>query len=113
MSGPGAPITAATAATPAGGGDQLGGAPGRARGGVGLRGVVQLDDLDGLVEPRGLPGEPHEEDRADGEVGGDEHPDALVAREHRLELGEPLRRPPGGTDDGVHALLDAVPDVGR
>ena len=35
------------------GADQVGGACGGSRGGVDLVGVVQLDDLDGLVEPGG------------------------------------------------------------
>ena len=63
-----------------GGTDEVGRAGGRARGGVDLVGVVQLDDLDRLVEAGRLAREGHHEHRADGEVGGDEHADAAGRR---------------------------------
>ena len=70
----------AAAGLAAGGGDQLRRTPGGAGGRVGLVGVVQLDDLDRLVERRGLGGEAHHQHRADGEVGGDQHAGARARR---------------------------------
>ena len=96
-----------------GGRDEPSGACGRARGRVDLARVVQLDDLDGLVEPRRLRGEPHHEDRADGEVRGDEDADLGTLRQLVPERGQALVVPAGGPDDHVHPALDAVGDVGR
>ena len=88
--------------------DEAGRAGGGARGRVDLGRVVQLDDLDRLVEPRRLLGEPHHEDRADGEVGGDEDADPGVLGERLTQRRQPRLVPAGGADDDVHALLDAV-----
>ena len=85
-----------------------GGGPGR---GVGLVGVVQLDDLRALVERRGLRREVHHQHRADGEVGRDQHPHARMAGQQRPELVQALVGEPGGADDGVDALLDAPGQV--
>ena len=52
-------------------GHALGGVHRRARRGVDLVVVVQLDDLGGLEERRGQLGEAHHQHGADGEVGGD------------------------------------------
>ena len=54
---------------------------------VGLVGVVQLDDLDGLEERGGLRGEAHHQDRADGEVGGDQHAGTRRRRRARPRAG--------------------------
>src|SRR6478735_5022128 len=95
----------------AGGGDQLSRAPRGAGRGVGLVGVVQLDDLDRLEERRGLRGEAHHQDRADGEVGGDQHADTRGVGEPGLELVEPGLVEAGRADDGVDAVLDAEAQV--
>ena len=95
----------------AGGGDQLCRAPRGAGRGVGLVGVVQLDDLDRLEERGGLRGEAHHQDRADGEVGGDQHADTRRVGEPGLELVEPGLVEAGRADDGVDAVLDAEAQV--
>ena len=88
-------------------GDQGRRTPGGAGRGVGLVGVVQLDDLDRLVERGGLGGEPHHQDRADGEVGGDQDAGARARVEPAPQPVQPLVVEAGGADDGV----DAVPDA--
>ena len=91
----------------AGRGDQLRRTTGGAGGRVGLVGVVQLDDLDGLEERRRLRGEAHHQDRADGEVGGDQHADAGRVGQPSAQLVEPAVVEAGRADDGVDAVLDA------
>ena len=73
-------------------GDQGRRTAGGAGGRVGLVGVVQLDDLDGLVERRGLGGEAHHQDRADGEVRGDQHAGARARRRASRGAGRAARR---------------------
>ena len=73
--------------------------------GVDLPGVVQLDHLDRLEEPRGLAGELHGEHGADAEVGGDEHvPGALG--EPAADRVEPGGVEPAGADDGGDAVVE-------
>ena len=66
-----------------GGGDPPGGDSGRSGRGVGLVGMVQLDDLGALVERGRLRSEVHHQYRADGEVGRDQHPDRRLPGQHR------------------------------
>ena len=85
--------------------DELGGPHGRARRGVHLVRVVQLDELDGLEVPRRLRGERRGQHRADREVRGDQHAHPRVLSQLRLEalaaLGHPARR----ADDRVQPVL--------
>ena len=84
------------------------GVPRGPAGRVDLVGVVQLDDLDRLVVRRGQRGEAHQQHRAEREVGRDEHADARRVGRAAARTGvEPVRRPAGGADDGVHAVPDA------
>ncbi len=78
-------------------------ARGCARRRVHLVGVVELDDLCGLVEARGLLGEVHHQHRADGEVRRDQHPHLRVGRAPCPHLVEALGGEAGGADDHVDA----------
>jgi energy-coupling factor transport system ATP-binding protein len=95
-----------------GGRDQLRRTARGAAGRVRLVGVVQLDDLDRLVEPRGLRGEAHHQDRADREVRGDQHAGRRVApSEPGPQDVQPALVEAGGADHGVDAVVDAELEV--
>ncbi len=99
------------AGVPAGGRHELRGTPGGAARRVGLAGVVQLDDLDGVEEPGRLLGEAHHQHGADREVGDHEDADAGGAVEPAAQLRQPVVVEAAGADDGVDAVLDAEPQV--
>ena len=96
---------------PARGGHQLRGAGRRTGGGVGLVRVVQLDDLDRLVERRGLGGEAHHQDGADGEVRGDQDTRLRGVGQPRAELVEAGVVEPGRAHHGMDAVVDAELEV--
>ena len=94
---PSSPVEVASGTGPSaglapGGGDQLRRTTGGAGGRVGLVGVVQLDDLDRLVEPGRLGGEPHHQHGADREVRGDQDAGALALREPAAQRSRAARR---------------------
>ncbi len=95
----------------AGLGDEARGVARRARGGVDLARVVQLDDLDRLEVRRRHRGEPHHEHRADAEVGGDEHTGPGRRHEPAAQPGEPLVVEAGRADHGVDPLGDEELEV--
>ena len=78
---------------------------------------MQLDDLDGLVEPGRLGGEPHHEDGAEREVRRHQHahagarPRRRRGGDLRLDGGQSAFVPARGPDDAVHPLRHAVGDV--
>ena len=84
-------------------GHPLGGPHGRARRGVDLAVVVQLDDLRRLEERRGHLGEAHHQHRRDGEVRCDHAMRRSVAE--RMPGGVDVGLvEPGGAHHGVHAV---------
>ena len=94
-----------------GGRDPPGGGGGGPRRGVGLVGMVQLDDLGTLIESRGLGGEVHHQHRADGEVGRNQHSHPRVPGQQRPELVQTLFGEPGRAHHGMDAVLDAPAEV--
>ena len=90
--------------------EQCRGAHGRARRGVDLPGVVQLDHLDGVEEPRGLPGELHGQHGTDAEVGGDEDVPGGVGEPAGDGL-QPRGVEPAGADDGGDPVVEREPHV--
>ena len=91
--------------------DQLRRAHSRAGGRVDLVRVVQFNDFDGFEVLGRLGGEGGGQDRAEGEVRGDQDADAGPAGEEFLQPREPVGIPAGGADHGVHAVLDGEADV--
>ncbi len=91
--------------------DHLGGPGGRAARRVDLVRVVQLDDLDRLVVARGLLGEAQQQQRADGEVRGDENAGVRPVGQRGLHLVQPVAGPAGRADHDVDARFDGVQDV--
>jgi len=75
--------------------------------------VVHLDDLDGLEVRGGQLGEPHHQQRADGEVRGDEDRDPGRGVEPPAYGRDPLLVEPRRADDRVDAVGDAVLEVGH
>src|SRR5215203_437714 len=73
--------------------DEVGCAACGAGGGIDLVGMVQLDDLGGLVEPGGALGKGHHEDGADREVGCDEHTGVGGSGDLRTQGVDTLRAP--------------------
>ena len=84
-------------------GHPLGGGDGRARRGVGLAVVVELDDLGGVEVGRRRLGEAHHQHGRQREVGGDDAVGPAVAEllgeRRQVVVGEA-----GGPDDGVDAV---------
>ncbi len=91
--------------------DQRRGALRGAGRGVDLVRMVQLDDLDRLVVPGRLAGEPHHQHRTEREVGGDQDTDGGCCRQHLPHGVEPRVVEPGGADDGVHPAGHQGADV--
>ena len=83
----------------------LGGGARGAAGGVDLLVVVEFDNLDVIEVAGGLAGELHHEDGAEGEVGGEDGPDAAV-RAFGFQPGEELRGVAGGADDEADATSE-------
>src|SRR5690625_431445 len=87
-------------------GDQLGGTVGGATGGVGLVGVVQLDDLGAVEVGRGLLREVHHQHRGDAEVRCDEYFRAGFRGLHRAHPFQSGLVEATGTNDRVDPAVD-------
>jgi hypothetical protein len=73
--------------------------------------VVQFDDLDGLEERGRLLCEVHHQDRADAEVGRDQHVGAGLVRLPASDRLQPGGLETRGADDGVDAVGDQELEV--